>query len=285
MSISLRSWRLLATASVIAAAPLVASDGRIEINQAKALAGGVTAGDTPGFPVTITAPGSYLLTGNLDVRNLTNPQNVTAIEFVEGSQGATLDLGGFSLLGPNHGCGFFCTPTVGSGKGIWIDLNFISVANGTISGFGASGVEADQRSGGTFERLVVLSSGEHGIRSGGHRVLACEATFNGQIGFFLNYAIVQNSRAAANKSKGFAASNSIIEGSSAIGNASFGFSVEGGALLRSYAAENFNKGGLECNAVFATEVSTNNFFDTADLPAGCVAVGPNLCNGAICPAP
>ena len=46
-------------------APAGAVDGVIEINQAKALAGGVTPSDTPGFPVSIDTAGSYRLTGNL----------------------------------------------------------------------------------------------------------------------------------------------------------------------------------------------------------------------------
>jgi hypothetical protein len=44
-----------------------AVDGVIAINQARALAGGVTPGDAPGFPVIINAPGSYRLTGDLTV--------------------------------------------------------------------------------------------------------------------------------------------------------------------------------------------------------------------------
>ncbi len=42
-------------------------DGVIEINQPRALAGGVTATDGAGFPVTLDHPGSYRLTGNLTV--------------------------------------------------------------------------------------------------------------------------------------------------------------------------------------------------------------------------
>ena len=42
-----------------------AVDGVIEINQAKALAGGVTTTDAAGFPVTLDASGSYRLTGDL----------------------------------------------------------------------------------------------------------------------------------------------------------------------------------------------------------------------------
>ena len=41
--------------------------GVITIDQAKAEAGGVTPGDAPGFPVTISQPGSYQLTSNLAV--------------------------------------------------------------------------------------------------------------------------------------------------------------------------------------------------------------------------
>lgn len=50
---------------VVLAAPAQGSDGVILINQSRALAGGVTSGDTPGFPVTISQAGSYPLTGNL----------------------------------------------------------------------------------------------------------------------------------------------------------------------------------------------------------------------------
>ena len=49
-----------------AGAPVHAVDGLIEINHAKALAGGVSPGDLGGYPVTIDAPGSYILTGDLN---------------------------------------------------------------------------------------------------------------------------------------------------------------------------------------------------------------------------
>ena len=42
----------------------LAPDGQLEINDACALAG-CFAGDTAGYPVAITTPGSYRLTGNL----------------------------------------------------------------------------------------------------------------------------------------------------------------------------------------------------------------------------
>jgi hypothetical protein len=41
-----------------------AVDGVVLIDQNKALAGSVTPGDTPGFPVTISLPGSYRVLSN-----------------------------------------------------------------------------------------------------------------------------------------------------------------------------------------------------------------------------
>ena len=90
------------------------ADGVITITQAKAVNGGVTPGDAPGFPVSITQPGSHRLAGNL---TLTDP-NVGAIDIV--SAGVTLDLGCFTVQGPNAwaphpgGPGLVCTfPAVG----------------------------------------------------------------------------------------------------------------------------------------------------------------------------
>jgi hypothetical protein len=61
-----RSARLV-VAGFLALAPTLApaDDGVIEIDAARAAAGGVTSGDTPGYPVTIDRGGSYRLTGNL----------------------------------------------------------------------------------------------------------------------------------------------------------------------------------------------------------------------------
>ena len=71
-----------------------AVDGVVLIDQNRALAGNVTPGDFPGFPVTISRPGSYRLSGNLEV---TDP-DITAIEIT--ADHVTLDLNGFSIQGP-----------------------------------------------------------------------------------------------------------------------------------------------------------------------------------------
>ena len=41
----------------------IAADGVVEIDQAAAIAGGITPGDDPGFPITLDSPGSDRLTG------------------------------------------------------------------------------------------------------------------------------------------------------------------------------------------------------------------------------
>src|SRR2546421_12802591 len=73
---------------------VLATDGVIEINQARALAGSVTPGDAAGFPVYISVSGSYRLTSNLTVPN----ENTDGIDI--GASEVTIDLNGFSILGP-----------------------------------------------------------------------------------------------------------------------------------------------------------------------------------------
>jgi hypothetical protein len=68
-----------------------AVDGIVLIDQNRALAGNVTPGDAPGFPVTITQPGSYRLSGNLSAG--------AADGIVVAADDVTLDLNGFNLRG------------------------------------------------------------------------------------------------------------------------------------------------------------------------------------------
>lgn len=56
----------LLTLIVTFATPAFAVDGVLEINQTCAVQTGCFSGDTPGFPVTINATGSYRLTSNLN---------------------------------------------------------------------------------------------------------------------------------------------------------------------------------------------------------------------------
>jgi hypothetical protein len=57
----------IALLTIALASPALAVDGVLEINQACAVNTGCFSGDAAGLPVTITAAGSYRLTGNLTV--------------------------------------------------------------------------------------------------------------------------------------------------------------------------------------------------------------------------
>src|SRR5262245_52284714 len=80
---------LLVLTVVAITSPALAVDGVIEINHAAAIAGGVTPGDGPGYPVTISQPGSYRLTGPL------SPSSVSAIRIT--ASDVTLDLNEFRV--------------------------------------------------------------------------------------------------------------------------------------------------------------------------------------------
>lgn len=100
----------------------LAVDGVILIDQNKALAGNVTPGDTAGYPVIISQPGSYRLSGNLTV-----PDGALAAVQITAND-VTLDLNGFTI----RGSGIFPTALLGiSGD----NRKRVRVANGTISGF------------------------------------------------------------------------------------------------------------------------------------------------------
>src|SRR4051794_26927322 len=88
--------RRLVCLCVFAAIPsgLYAVDGVVLIDQNRALAGNLTPGDTPGFPITISAAGSYRLSGNLTISDA----NTSAIVIT--AENVTLDLNGFAILGP-----------------------------------------------------------------------------------------------------------------------------------------------------------------------------------------
>ena len=146
------AWALTAALTLT----VQAADGVIEINQASVEAAG-------GFPFEITQAGSYRLTGNLEVDDV----DTTAI-WVRASY-VTVDLNGFSILGPVLCDSDGACPERGDGAGVWAgptlpgDDDLISpgenqnqppipigveVRNGVVSGMGHAGV------GGIVEGLV-----------------------------------------------------------------------------------------------------------------------------------
>src|SRR5436190_22647803 len=135
MTISNTPTRWIVMLAIFTALPMYAVDGVVLINQSAALAGNVTPGDAPGFPITISLSGSYRLSGNLTVSD----PNTDAIDIT--ADDVTIDLNGFSIIGPTV-CKLqtgpppiTCSPA-GSGTGILTGNSNITVLNGKIRGMG-----------------------------------------------------------------------------------------------------------------------------------------------------
>jgi hypothetical protein len=136
-----------------------AVDGVVLINQSSALAGNVTPGDTAGFPVTISVSGSYRLSGNLTVPDA----NTTAIKVT--ADNVTIDLNGFSILGPVVCVGTpvtSCMPTGGTGLGVdGGSIRNTTVVNGSVRGMGNGGILLG--AGAYVEKVHVESNNDGGV--------------------------------------------------------------------------------------------------------------------------
>ena len=115
-----------------ASLPAYAVDGVVLIDQARAVAGNITPGDAPGFPVSITRAGSYKLAGNLLA-----PEGVNGIEI--SSSNVTLDLNGFTLAGPAVTLTVCPDPCFNPPNGITTSfsptLSGVAIKNGIVYGF------------------------------------------------------------------------------------------------------------------------------------------------------
>jgi hypothetical protein len=200
----MRVMARLAGASLVLAGSLVAvpssqaADGTVLIDQAAALAGGVTSGDTPGFPVTITDRGSYRLSSDLVVT-----PGATGI-WIEADD-VTLDLNGFNVVGSPKDFA----------DGIFIMSANVEVRQGTVRSFGRHGIfSRNQRcldcvdaEGVRIIDVRAIGNGFNGIRleSQGALVDGCSAHTNGNAGINAQGqgSLVKNSVARANKTYGF----------------------------------------------------------------------------------
>jgi hypothetical protein len=188
---------LIAIAFALTISPLAnASDGVVEINAASARAGGITPNDDPGFPVTISQPGSYRLTGNLGrTQGFTLPGGSPSVPHMihVTADDVTIDMNGFRIScnqlvlivpggtgGPTP-----CSSSVSTdeGDGIRGDGDSLTVMNGTIFGSPDDGIDA--RGNGTLVRDVqVMMNRGHGIVvRGGSMIRDSVAAENETYGF------------------------------------------------------------------------------------------------------
>ena len=217
--------------------PASASEGVIEINQAIALAGGVNGdllADPVGFPVNISQPGSYRLTGDLSV-----DQNTTAI--VIAADDVSIDLGGFAIHGPNTCSGGGAIPVVctlnGSGRGI-VSLSphsGTSVRNGTVEGMGSTGID-----------LHTVESRVEGVSAGN----------NGGMGLLLASGLISQVQAFRNRFDGIWGVGLHVTHSSTSSNGGAGITVNDGSVVSECTSRNNYGGGIVANG-YGTVVAGN----------------------------
>jgi hypothetical protein len=121
---------LLALAMAVAHAQTTTPDGVILIDQQRAQTGGIGPGDSSGFPITISEPGSYRLASHLVVPSGKNGIEITAPNVL-------IDLNGFSITTIYRYTPPYVPPSALTYSGIlgWAQGMNVTVRNGTISGF------------------------------------------------------------------------------------------------------------------------------------------------------
>lgn len=256
---------LVALLTLMPAGVVLAVDGVIEINQARATSGGLTAGDTAKFPVTIERSGSYRLTSNLDLTDANARQNGVAAEnttaILVTASDVTIDLNGFIILGSTGCTGqpvSNCAPT---GTGIGVDASAadrVTVLNGGVRGMGSKGIALRQS--GLVERVFVTSNATDGIAmDGGGRLSNVDVSFNGGAG---------NTGAQ------------VVTASLAIGNGDIG--LGGGTVANSTA--NGNAGiGILGNFATGCVATTNGPGGMGTQISAASPPGHNVCNNTLCP--
>ena len=302
--------RRFATSAValvcLAVGPALAADGVLEIDPA-CVAVGCFPGDTAHYPIQITQPGSYKLTGNLDLGIGAGPvaQDRTAI--LVGADGVTIDLAGFAILGP-----VTCSPrpvncsNTGIGVGIQSVATGLTVRNGTITGLGSAGVftigEINR-----FENLTLFWNGGTGLQATGigAQVVGVSSSWNGGSGIWVGQgSFIRRSTAAWNKLDGLAGLADVLyidntmyqngqDGLAASGRSLFARNVvndndsdgiidngAGSLAFGNAIAENTGVGLLFGAATSA--YTENVFSNNAGSVVGGASLLQNLCNGANC---
>jgi len=301
-----RRFGPLLTALVALASPALAGEGRIPIDQDRAVAGGVTASDTAGFPVTLDTPGTYVLTGPVTVPD----QNTTAIEVTAAN--VTIDLNGFKMSGPvsctGSGAALSCSP-LGTGIGIQGSVAGTTVRNGLIRGFGDDGVSLGDDA--VVEDVSFFHNGGGAIIVlDGARVSGCQIVSNYAGGIqgngeslIVEHSQVQWNRLAGiskastekggrlhgnvvrgNGSDGINVGSSVIEDNAVFANQGDGVALSGaGSLVRGNSIRSNTGTGIDSNSANVDGYTHNSLDANGTAVSDALAIGNNSCSGSLCP--
>ena len=288
-----------------------AVDGVILIEQSRALAGNVTPGDAPGFPVTITRSGSYRLVTNLSTDSQTFP-GFNGIEVA--ADDVTIDLNGFTLSVGGYGI------SAGSSRIVDTHGRNLTIKNGTITGAGtnSSGITTvgyDTRVqdvvvrgnvGGISigaaagkRRAVIINSIVSGNVSGGITLYATDCLIEGNL-ISNNSGVgveIKDPSGTDQSGGGCTIANNTIN-QNTIGILAQEFSGKGGVHIRDNTIIGNSSFGLGlwitvgASVAYGGNVFMGNNGGNANAQVGSIAgtslvgsiqIGPNVCGGALCP--
>jgi hypothetical protein len=181
-----------------------AVDGVLEINDASIVAAG-------GYPGAITAPGSYVLTGNLTPPPGINGLNVLAPD-------VTLDLNGFEIVGGGGGATGISN----------LGPPGLTVRNGSVTGFG-TGISA----GATSKIFHVHAGFNTGTGISGSGCLIVESTSAGNAtGIQADRCKLEDNVVGGNSGIGIVGMSNVIVHNNVIGNGGGGILTLGGSTIQ-----------------------------------------------------
>ena len=239
---------LIATFASASGCSAIAAAEEIVITQAKALAGNITPGDAPGYPITLSRTGSYRLGGNLIPGDGKDGIEITG-------NLVTLDMSGFALHGnakARHGI-------AGHGYGVRIQ-------NGSIVKFKENGVEG-QGHWWTVENMLVTGNSSKGIYLGG------------------NNSRVLHSTVAYNYGDGIACGVScLLEGNIISRNGAYGVSAKNGSAVGNVIMSNVREGLVAISWLnYGDNTIEDNNNGQQQTNGTFAPLFPNACGATLCP--
>lgn len=284
MGFRLSPYVLVGGAALCLASGALATDGVIEINQAKVIASG-------GFPFQISQSGSYRLTSDLDVTvvGLPDSTNTDAIQIV-GAASTTIDLNGFRLLGPAD-CDSFPCANLGTGAGIRSEVGsnrLITIRNGSVMRMGGKGLlvtSGDVR----ITDVSLLENGAGGIDMSAGVVSRVIARRNGGHGISAYNAVIESSVASDNLGNEILATFATIQDCTLDPNSGIAIQLFKGTIQNTHVK---TSGSIAVTCTSDCALGGNKF--TECNGAGClggagvllqVPPASNMCGGVVCPDP
>jgi hypothetical protein len=209
------------------------------------------------FPIVISAPGSYRLASNLRVAST----RVDAIDIT--ANNVTLDLNGFSIIGPGSGTGNGINAGVQGGicNPPKVTVTNVTVTDGVVTAMGGSGICLGSYA--HVERVRALRNGGSGIEVNSFaRIIGNLCNNNMATGIACGRDCVISGNTANSNLEGiFTSDNAAVLGNSASLN-----SDDGLILLGTFPAySGFGKNVMENNRVVCADGGTS--------------IGDNVCNG------